>query len=90
MTLDLEALAVRRAEEQIANGITIPARYERERDPERIVGPRPRQPRAKRTRPCLAGDCSGRVKAFGYCHKHAQQIRGGVALDRDVRSERRA
>jgi hypothetical protein len=79
MTL-LDLAVQRRAAEQLS-GIAFDRKHER--DSWRLTGPA--APKAKRTRrPCLAGDCSDRVVAMGYCHRHAQKIRGGVALDRDV------
>lgn len=82
----LDQVVLRRAEEQVA-AAAVDHRWER--DSWDVTGPRWRHMPKQRRRPCLAGDCARRVVAMGYCHRHAQKIRAGVALDVDVNTRRR-
>jgi hypothetical protein len=81
----LDLAMARRAAEQVA-AVAFDHRWER--DSCAIVGSETQLQRAPR-RPCLAGDCRARVVAMGYCRNHAQKIRDGVALDRDLITRRR-
>lgn len=77
MTSLVDVVVLRRADEQVqAERLT--GYWERDswdvlnaRDPERL----------RRTRPCLAGDCTRRVHRWGYCHVHAQRVSRGVDVN---------
>ncbi len=80
--IDLDLVVLRRIEESAA-AYRFSNRHESESwSPARLP---PSLGRAQLRSRCLAGDCDRRVVArHGYCHAHAQKIRHGVALDRDV------
>lgn len=83
-----ERIQLARAEEQVRElEPRLLRRWERDTWAVRAVK-RPPAPR-KVKRPCLAGDCGGRVVGLGYCRRHLGKVRFGVALDVDMRNPRR-
>jgi hypothetical protein len=73
MKIDLEEIACRRADEQMAE-FSPDSLSQRNRNDDDIRNSPPRDRPTKR--PCLAGDCDRPIRHRGYCGKHGAQVFG--------------